>query len=73
MRKIYDPILYYGKVEEFIVDVKKMDQDYGSFSQSPPGPNSSVITETKSDFMEEEDDFQNYLYDTHWGGGRLRS
>jgi hypothetical protein len=23
--------------------------------------------------MEEEDDFQNYLYDTHWGGGRLRS
>jgi len=64
LRKIYDPILYYGKVEEFIVDVKKMDQDYGSFSQSPPGPNSSVITETKSDFMEEEDDFQNYLYDT---------
>jgi hypothetical protein len=70
MRKIYGPVLYYGKVEEFIAVVKQMYQEYASSSQSPVGPNSNANAENRS-FMEEEedddDDFQNYLYDTHCG------
>lgn len=69
MRKIHGPLLYHGKVEEFIVVIKQIYEAYvSSFSKSATGHNSSVNAESKkTDFLEEEDDddFQNFLYDAH--------
>lgn len=65
MRKIYGPLLYHGKVEEFIVIFRQIYQVYACFPQSATGPNSGVNAEPKSDFMEEDEEFQNYLHDTH--------
>ncbi|KAJ1256441.1 hypothetical protein BS78_K023900 [Paspalum vaginatum] len=67
MRKIYGSLLYPGKVEEFIAVVKQMYQAYACFLESATGPISSANNaEPNSDFMEQEDDdLQNYLYETH--------
>uniref|UniRef100_A0A0A9E365 HAT C-terminal dimerisation domain-containing protein n=1 Tax=Arundo donax TaxID=35708 RepID=A0A0A9E365_ARUDO len=78
MRKIYGPLLYHGKLAEFTVVVKQMYEAYASsFSKSSTGHNSSANAEPKrSDFMveEDDDDFQNFLYDTHGkaGEGEIR-
>ncbi|CAA0830976.1 Zinc finger BED domain-containing protein DAYSLEEPER [Striga hermonthica] len=68
MRKIYGPLLYHGKVEEFIVVVKQMYQAYASIPKGATGHGSANGVDPKRcDIMEEDDDedFQNYLHETH--------
>lgn len=69
MRKVYGPLIFRAKVEEFVVVVKKIYESYAAASRKSDEPDKSSVNAeaSKDDITEEDSDFQKFLYESNDG------